>query len=79
MIDEGTAALDIVTEQRVLEECLTTFDGKTIVIVTHRPSAMVLGDTLIVVQDGRVEDSGKHDELRSRNGFLSRVLSGAAS
>lgn len=79
VIDEGTAALDIVTEQRVLEECLTTFDGKTIVIVTHRPSAMVLGDTLIVVQDGRVEDSGKHDELRSRNGFLSRVLSGAAS
>ncbi|MGJ4999556.1 ABC transporter ATP-binding protein [Bradyrhizobium sp. HKCCYLS3077] len=73
VIDEGMSSLDVVTERWVIDQILGSFAGATILMVTHRPSAMVMGDAVIVVHDGRIEGYGTYDELRSRSDFFACV------
>ncbi|MGY4310276.1 ABC-type multidrug transport system fused ATPase/permease subunit [Bradyrhizobium sp. USDA 4369] len=74
VIDEGMSSLDVVTERRVMDQILTSFAGATIVMVTHRPSAMAMGDAVIVVKGGRIDGCGTYDDLRSRSAFFARVV-----
>ncbi|UFZ02688.1 ATP-binding cassette domain-containing protein [Bradyrhizobium ontarionense] len=77
VIDEGMSSLDVVTERWVIDQILESFAGATILMVTHRPSAMAIGDAVIVVHDGRIEGYGTYDDLRSRSDFFARVTSEA--
>jgi len=73
VLDEATSALDAETERMVLDrlrerEC-------TIIIVSHRLSAIRDCDQLIVMADGKIEERGTHDELWSRNGIYRQLIS----
>ncbi|MBN3789101.1 ABC transporter ATP-binding protein [Burkholderia sp. Ac-20353] len=74
LVDEGTSSLDLVTEQYVLDKIFEIFSGKTIVMITHRPSAMTKVDAVIVMSDGQIDDYAEPDVLRSRNTFFARVI-----
>ncbi|RQS61219.1 ABC transporter ATP-binding protein [Burkholderia sp. Bp8963] len=79
LVDEGTSSLDLVTEQYVLDKIFEIFSGKTIVMITHRPSAMTKVDAVIVMSDGQIDDHADPDVLRSRNPFFARVIESISS
>ncbi|QJD85614.1 ABC transporter transmembrane domain-containing protein [Cohnella herbarum] len=69
LLDEVTSALDPVTEadiNRLLQEIR---HSKTIISVTHRLASVVNADVIYVFQAGRIVESGKHEELLSRQGL----------
>jgi ATP-binding cassette subfamily B protein/subfamily B ATP-binding cassette protein MsbA len=66
ILDEATSQVDLESEkviQKVLEQFVR---GRTVVIITHRLSALVLADRVVVMDDGRILDVGAHAELIAR-------------
>ncbi|KAI3384341.1 hypothetical protein SNEBB_001584 [Seison nebaliae] len=70
--DEATASLDAITEQNVLLAIEKAFDSKTSLIIAHRLSTIMNCDKIIVLNEGKVVESGRHNELIERdNSFYS--------
>ena len=67
-LDEPTAALDVETEERVLDALERLMKGRTVVMITHRLSTLREADKVIVLKDGVVSEEGKHEDLLSING-----------
>ncbi|MYJ74844.1 MAG: ATP-binding cassette domain-containing protein, partial [Gammaproteobacteria bacterium] len=68
ILDEPTAALDAVTEQRVLDSLKAWGERRCIFLITHRLSTIRRADQIVYLRDGRVLGSGTHDELTASNG-----------
>ena len=66
ILDEATSALDAESEAIVNANLLRIAKGRTLVIISHRLSVLVQADTVLVLERGRVYDSGRHDELLER-------------
>jgi ATP-binding cassette, subfamily B, bacterial HlyB/CyaB len=66
ILDEATSALDAESEAIVNANLLRIAKGRTLVIISHRLSVLVQADTILVLERGRVYDSGRHDELLER-------------
>ncbi|MAI92131.1 ABC transporter ATP-binding protein/permease [Ponticaulis sp.] len=75
LLDEATSALDSQTETRVQEAIAQAAKGRTTVIVAHRLSTIMHADKIIVLRDGRVVESGNHQELLAQNGLYSDMWS----
>jgi ATP-binding cassette, subfamily B, multidrug efflux pump len=71
VLDDTLSAVDTVTEQKILRHLQTQQRdrGQSIVIVTHRLSAVTQADEILVVEQGRIADRGTHLELSSRPGL----------
>jgi ATP-binding cassette, subfamily B, bacterial PglK len=63
VFDEGTAALDAATEAALVAALDELKAGRTLISVAHRIATVRHADRIIVVQDGRIADSGTYDEL----------------
>ncbi|QKT07322.1 ABC transporter ATP-binding protein [Gordonia sp. X0973] len=70
LVDEATSALDAITERAVVDALEQVRGERTVVIVTHRPALVSLADQVIVLDEGRIADSGKVDELLARGGVF---------
>ncbi len=66
LLDEPTSNLDAESEEKVKNALSRALKGKTSVIVTHRLSTAVDSDIIVVMDEGRVLDTGTHEELLSR-------------
>ena len=66
ILDEATSALDAESEAIVNANLLRIAKGRTLVIISHRLSVLVQADTVLVLERGRVYDSGRHNELLER-------------
>lgn len=80
ILDEATSAVDNETEAAIQKSLDHIVVGRTTLMVAHRLSTIVKADRIFVLEDGRVVESGTHDELRARNGpyaDLWRVQTGA--
>ncbi|HEX3418955.1 MAG TPA: peptidase domain-containing ABC transporter, partial [Stellaceae bacterium] len=66
ILDEATSALDAESEAIVNANLLRIAKGRTLVIISHRLSVLVKADIVLVLERGRVYDSGRHDELLER-------------
>lgn len=75
LLDEATSALDNETEQFVKEALDQLMEGKTTIVIAHRLSTVQNADLIIVMDDGRVVQSGTH-ELLLRNCPLYQKLNG---
>lgn len=74
ILDEATSQVDLESEQ-VIQHVLGDFiRGRTTVIVTHRLSLLALADRVVVMQDGRIADVGRHEELLARCDFYKRLF-----
>lgn len=73
MVDEATSALDAITERAVVDALAAERGKRTIVVVTHRPALVALADTVIVLEDGRIAESGGAQELLDRGGAFARL------
>jgi ABC-type multidrug transport system fused ATPase/permease subunit len=63
LLDEATSQIDIQSE-RMIHQALETFKrGRTVIIVTHRLSALPLADRVVLMNEGRIVAAGTHEEL----------------
>ena len=80
VLDEATSAVDNETEAAIQKSLDRIVVGRTTLMVAHRLSTIVKADRIFVLEDGRVIESGTHDELRAQAGpyaDLWRVQTGA--
>lgn len=63
ILDEATANLDAITEQEVLHAIHTLQQGRTTLVITHRLTGLAMADEIIVLQQGRIQERGTHQEL----------------
>ncbi|MBD3237090.1 MAG: ATP-binding cassette domain-containing protein [Candidatus Eisenbacteria bacterium] len=66
LLDDCTAALDARNEDRFWQELEEQFGGRTCLIVSHRLATIRRADAILVFEDGRLVDQGRHDELVTR-------------
>ena len=67
ILDEATSALDAESEAIVNANIDRIAMGRTVVTISHRLSSLVKADAIMVLDQGRIDDIGKHDELLERN------------
>ena len=70
VLDEATSALDNITENVIMEALNTLARDKTVIMVAHRLTTARECDTIVVLDRGRVVDSGTYDALLERNDFF---------
>jgi ATP-binding cassette subfamily B protein/subfamily B ATP-binding cassette protein MsbA len=75
ILDEATSQIDLESE-RLIHQALAEFSrGRTVLMVTHRLSALSLADRILVMNAGRIEDLGTHQELIHRCPLYQRLYS----
>jgi ABC-type multidrug transport system fused ATPase/permease subunit len=74
ILDEATSALDDALEKTVQENLQSRFQNRTIIMITHRASALLAADHVICLERGRVVAHGKPEDLLSRNGHLREAI-----
>ncbi|WP_017548708.1 ABC transporter ATP-binding protein [Salinicoccus carnicancri] len=71
ILDDALSAVDAKTEKRIIDNIRRSRKNKTTVIVTHRLSAIIHSDVIIVMEDGRIVEMGTHGELVESGGWYS--------
>lgn len=66
ILDDAMSAVDANTEQNIIKNLSTSRKDKTTIIIAHRISQVQNCDNIIIIEDGKIVDSGNHDELMSR-------------
>ncbi len=73
ILDEATSNVDTRTEAKISEAMCRLMEGKTCFVIAHRLSTIRNADLILVVEDGDIVESGKHDELLKRNGAYAEL------
>ncbi len=74
ILDEPTAALDARAEFEVFKRFKELSEGKTAVLISHRFSSVRMADRILVLNDGKVDASGTHEELVSQPGQYAELF-----
>ncbi len=73
ILDEATSQIDVESE-RLIHEVLEKFvQGRTVFMITHRPSTLALADRIVVMDQGRIKDVGRFEELSARCELFRRL------
>ena len=73
ILDEATSSIDTRTEMRIQKAFSEMMKGRTSFIVAHRLSTVKEADTILVMKDGRIIETGAHEELLSKKGFYYKL------
>ena len=76
VLDDATSSIDAQTEEEIHATLRSLMEGRTTLLVAHRRSTLRLADRIVVVDGGRVADSGTHDELLGAVAAVPRALAG---
>lgn len=73
ILDEATSALDTESEQAVQGALETLMQGRTTLVIAHRLSTIQKANTILVLQQGRVVESGSHEALLRQGGLYAQM------
>jgi ATP-binding cassette subfamily B protein len=72
IMDEPTSALDPMSETAIISDFSRVLRGRTAILITHRMTLVELADVVVVIDGGKVVETGAPFELLAKDGFLSR-------
>lgn len=73
LLDEPTSAVDVETESLIQEAIAELIKNRTCITIAHRLSTIKNSDKIMVLKDGKIAESGTHDELISKNGVYANM------
>ena len=79
ILDEATSHLDVVSEQLVQQALQRAAEGRTTVVIAHRLSTIREADRIVVLEQGRVAETGTWEELQVRGGVFQQLLATLAA
>jgi len=79
LLDEATSALDTRTEQEILGTLKRLEEGRTTIAIAHRLSTIADADNILVLDHGRLAESGTHAALLAKGGLYAEMWSRQAS
>jgi ATP-binding cassette subfamily B protein len=78
VLDDATSAVDPSKEHEIREAMATVMQGRTTIVIAHRPGTIALADTVVLLDDGVVAATGTHDELLATDERYRSVLAALA-
>jgi ATP-binding cassette subfamily B protein len=72
-LDDALSSVDIQTEERILEGLERFLQGKTSILITHRIAPLRRADRIVVLDEGRVVETGTHATLLSKGGVYASL------
>ncbi len=73
LLDEATSALDSESERHVQEALETLMRGRTTIVIAHRLSTVERADRIVVLQRGKIVETGNHAQLMARDGLYAKL------
>ena len=74
VLDEPTAHLDVRTEAELFARLRGREDGTSVVLISHRLATVRRADRIVVLDGGRITETGSHDDLMARDGTYAAMF-----